>query len=109
VWFRKAKQDRAAVSRDLRERIFAIMPGEFGIAPGPGHERVWAVLVETGYPQAVASLITVADGTTSLYFSNGGPAEADERDLGEGRHPLCPLFFAGHAVIAAVRKVSPPE
>ena len=139
------------------------MPGDFGIMPGPGHERVWAVLMETGFPEGVASLITVADGTTSLYFSNGGgiigagqhsvvrepaerfieladahvgqltiaddhplpeigrvrfyartfanlrTAEAAERDLGEGRHPLSPLFFAGHAVITAVRKASPPE
>jgi hypothetical protein len=139
------------------------MPGEFKIAPGPGHEHVWAVLMETGYPEAVASLVTVADGTTSLYFSNGGgiigagqhpsvrasaerfltlvdaqvgqlaiaddhpipsvgrvrfyartftglrTAEAAESDLGEGRHPLSPLFYAGHAVITAIRKVSPPE
>jgi len=163
VWFRKPKHDRAAVSHDLREQIFASMPGELGIAPGVGHERVWAVLMETGYPEAVASLITIADGTTSLCFSKGGgiigagqhdsvrepamrfvqlvdthigqlavadehplpgigrvrfyartftdvrTAEAAERDLGEGRHPLSPLFFAGHAVISAIRKVRPPE
>ena len=163
MWFRKPKHDRAAVSRDLREHIFASMPGELGIAPGAGHERVWAVLMEIGYPEAVASLIAVADGTSSLYFSNGGgiigagqhdsvrapamrfvqlvdthvsqlavadehplpnvgcvrfyartftdvrTAEAAEQDLGEGRHPLSQLFFAGHAVISAIRKVSPPE
>ena len=28
--------------------------------------------METGYPQAVATLVVFADGTTSLYFSNGG-------------------------------------
>jgi hypothetical protein len=163
VWFRKAKPDRPAVTHDLRNRLFASMPGELDIAPGPGHEHVWAVLMETGYPEAVASLITVADGTTSLYFSNGGgivgagqhpsvresaerfltlvdaqvgqlavadehplpnvgrvrfyartftgvrTAEATERELGEGRHLLSPLFYAGHAVITAVRKINPPE
>jgi len=163
VWFRKAKPDRPVVTQDLRSRLFSSMPGEFKIAPGPGHEHVWAVLMETGYPEAVASLVTVADGTTSLYFSNGGgiigagqhpsvrasaerfltlvdaqvgqlaiaddhpipsvgrvrfyartftglrTAEAAESDLGEGRHPLSPLFYAGHAVITAIRKVSPPE
>ena len=163
MWFRKPKPDRTAVTHDLRSQLFSSMPGDFGIAPGPGHERVWVVLMETGYPKAVASLITVADGTTSLYFSNGGgiigagqhpsvrssaerfislvdahvgqltiaedhplpgvgrvrfyartftnlrTAEAAERDLGEGQHPLSPLFFAGHAVITAVREASPPE
>jgi hypothetical protein len=34
-------------------------------------------------------------------------AEADEEDLGEMRHPLSPLFHAGHAVIAAVREATP--
>jgi hypothetical protein len=33
---------------------------------------VFAVLMETGYPEAVATLLAVADGTVSLYFSNGG-------------------------------------
>ena len=33
---------------------------------------VLAVLMETGYPEAVAALVAVADGDTSLYFSNGG-------------------------------------
>ena len=28
--------------------------------------------METGYPEAVASLVTITDGTTSLYFSTGG-------------------------------------
>jgi hypothetical protein len=163
VWFRKNKPDRAVTSSDLRDQLFASMPGEFGIAPGPGHQHVWFVLMETGYPEASASLVAVADGTTSLYFSNGGgiigagehpavrnaaerfialvdarvglltvadahplpsvgrvrfyartftdlrTAEAAERELGEGQHPLSPLFFAGHAVITAVRNVSPPE
>ena len=31
-----------------------------------------ALLVEMGYPQAVVTLVVVADGTTSVYFSNGG-------------------------------------
>jgi hypothetical protein len=29
-------------------------------------------LMETGYPEAVATLVAVVDGTSSLYFSNGG-------------------------------------
>jgi hypothetical protein len=33
---------------------------------------ILALLMETGYPEAVATLVAVADGTSSLYFSNGG-------------------------------------
>lgn len=113
--------------------------------------------METGYPEAVATLVVFGDGTTSLYFSKGGgvigagehevvraagevllssaeahvadfalstgtplpevgrvrfyvrtfkgtlSAEANEEDLGEGRHTLSPVFHAAHRVISAVR------
>ena len=36
--------------------------------------------METGYEQAVATLVAVADGTTSLYFSTGGGT------IGAGAH-----------------------
>jgi hypothetical protein len=37
-------------------------------------------------------------------FSGLRAAAAPERTLGEGRHPLAGLFFAGHRVIAAIRE-----
>ena len=43
---------------------------------------VLALLMETGYPAAVASLVGLADGTTSMYFSNGGGM------IGAGQHDL---------------------
>jgi hypothetical protein len=72
VWFRKRKSDPAEVARRLREQVFSLPAYEAGVSPAPGHEHVWSVLMETGYPEAVASLVTIADGTTSLYFSSGG-------------------------------------
>jgi hypothetical protein len=36
--------------------------------------------METGYPEAVVTLLATADGTTSLYFSNGGGI------IGAGQH-----------------------
>ena len=43
--------------------------------------RVLALLMETGYSEAVATLVGLADGTTSMYFSNGGGM------IGAGQHP----------------------
>ncbi len=43
-------------------------------------QPVWAVLMETGYPEAAATLVAVADGAASLYFSNGGGM------IGAGEH-----------------------
>jgi hypothetical protein len=165
VWFRKRKADPVAVMHDMREQVLTMSPLELGVVSGPGHLRIWSVLMETGYPEAVASLVTIADDTTSLHFSNGGgiigagqhaavrsaanrfialadsyadalaiagehplpsvgrvrfyarafdglrTLEASVTELGENRHPLSPLFHAGHEVIAAVRAVSqyPPS
>jgi hypothetical protein len=81
MWFhKKAKPDPSEVVRDLREQAFTIAPTEIGITPEAGHQRVWAIVMETGYPNAVASLVALADGTTSLYFSNGGGI------IGAGQH-----------------------
>jgi hypothetical protein len=54
--------------------------------------------METGYVEAVATLVGVADGTASLYFSNGGGfigaathanvAEANRRRLETGIESL---------------------
>jgi hypothetical protein len=93
VWFRKQKSDPGDVIRGLREQAFSLPAIEVGISPAPGHERVWSMLMETGYPEAVASLVTIADGTTSLYFSNGGGI------IGAGRH--VPVRTAAEAFIAA--------
>lgn len=116
--------------------------------------------METGYDGVTVTLFALTDGTTSLYFSNGGgvigghahesvrrantafldqtnhslgqlaPCErfpipemahtifyvltdsgiltggALEDDLGFGRHPLSPLFHAGHEVISQLRSIS---
>ncbi len=46
-----------------------------------GNNSVLCVLMETGYPEAVVTLVAVADGSVSLYFSNGGGI------IGAGEHP----------------------
>ena len=161
MWFRrKPKPDPADAVRAMREQALHVDAVALGLAPSPVRPHVWGVLMETGYPEAVATLVALADGTTSLYFSNGGGvigagdhasvraagdallstaeahlagftpanatplpelgrvrfyvrtfgatlgAEAEERALGEGRHPLAPMFHAGHALIAAVRQAT---
>ena len=50
-----------------------------------------------------------AEGRVRFYlrtFSGTLTAEAAEQDLGEDRHTLSPLFYAGHQVITAMRQVS---
>jgi hypothetical protein len=157
---REQKQTPAELSASLREQAFALPPEQVLPDGSHGGARIWGLIMETGYPNGVASLVTFIDGSTSMYFSSGGGVigagqhdevryaskafiaaantymsdfspvarhplpdagrvrfyvrtldglkcgEAAERDLGEGRHRLSPLFHAGHRVIAHLRQIS---
>ena len=63
----------------LRNQILALKASDIG-APSAGDGKVLAVLMETGYPEAVATVVAVADGSASIYFSNGGGV------IGAGAH-----------------------
>lgn len=56
----------------LRDRIFSLDPAEAGLIPTDTAPHVWCVLMETGYAVGFATLVSLADGTTSLYYSTGG-------------------------------------
>ena len=155
---KRAREPKAAaeVYADLRQQVLGLTPDQLGNG-ALGDAPILALLMETGYPEAVATLVAVADGTTSLYFSNGGgfigagthaavveasrrwletgqeflsqlsvmadpplPTEgltqfvavtpeglrggvAPEEELGEERHDLSALFYAGQDVITQIR------
>jgi len=67
---RRTDQQQAEVYEGLRQQALNLTPDQLG-APF-ARAPILALLMETGYPEAVATLVGVADGTTSLYFSNGG-------------------------------------
>jgi len=146
-------------TQGLRRMVLATSPRELGLTPTKEHPRVWGLLMETGYPEAAATLVALLDGTVSLYVSNGGgiigvgehgsvrraaikfigaaepyveefqttneyplpkvgrvkfyiltysgvlTGEFDENLLGEDKHKLSKLFYAGHDVITAIREV----
>jgi hypothetical protein len=69
-------RETAEVYTALRSQALDVTPSDLGLdAP------VLAVVMDTRYPEAVATLVGVADGSTSLYFSNGGGT------IGGGQHP----------------------
>jgi hypothetical protein len=67
---RGADESQADVYHGLRQQVLQLTAQQLGdaFADAP----ILALLLETGYPEAVATLAGVADGTSSLYFSNGG-------------------------------------
>lgn len=64
----------------LRHLVLSTTPDKVGIKLKKPSE-VWGVLIETGYPEGVVTLVAIADGTISLYLSGGSGI------LGVGEHP----------------------
>ena len=147
----------AGIYEDMRSRALAVTADDFG--PDATDAAAFGIVMDMAYPEGTATLIGLADGTTSLYHSGGGgiigggehahiaaatrkwvaagaeladslehaedcplpaaglvqivlltadgrrPATAPEEELGSGRHPLSPLFHAGHDVITELRLI----
>ena len=66
----------AEVYTDLRRQVLELPSEQSGVSDEP----ILALLMETAYPEAVATLVAAVDGSTSLYFSNGGGI------IGAGEH-----------------------
>jgi hypothetical protein len=75
----------------LRSRILSLKPADLGLAPSAKAPHVWGVLMETGYEVGTATLFSLADGTTSLYYSTGGGM------LGSGEY--APVAEASKALV----------
>jgi hypothetical protein len=56
----------------LRNTVLGTKPESIGLDPARLPGGVWGLLMETGHPTGVATLVALADGTVSLYFSGGG-------------------------------------
>ena len=79
AWFRRSKRpDPVAASRELRQQALSVKASDLGLSPGGS--KVWGMIMETAFPEAVVTLACFADGTTSLYFSSGGGT------IGAGSH-----------------------
>jgi hypothetical protein len=92
----KPAAEPAEIYANLRNRIFKLNPKEVGILQTRETPNVWGILMETGYPEAVVTLVSLADGTTSLYFSNGGGM------IGGGTHAT--LARSAKAFVATAEK-----
>lgn len=57
----------ADIYTDLRGQVLGLSEGEFQSRDG-----ILVLLMETGYEEAAVSVVAAADGSASMYFSNGG-------------------------------------
>jgi hypothetical protein len=70
-----ASYETADVYRSLRQQVFDLRKENFN------ELEPIAILLETGMADGCYTLVAVSDGSTSLYFSNGGGI------IGAGQHP----------------------
>jgi len=79
-WFSKRSKSSPLVATDtspngvysgLRSQALSTNRFDVGVSPAEG-ALAWGTLMETGYDGATVTLLALADGTTSLYFSSGG-------------------------------------
>jgi hypothetical protein len=55
----------------LRGQILHADPATIGLKPTESLTNVWGALLETGYSGGVATVVSLGDGTTSLYTTSG--------------------------------------
>ena len=67
------------VYEGLRRQVLDLDPADVGFAPTAELPDVYALVLELGMGDAVATLVTLLDGTTSLYTSSGGGMIGDVR------------------------------
>ena len=67
----------ADIYSDMRKQVLTLNEKTIPELKG---KTIWAVLMETGFPEAAFSLVATADGAASLYFTNGGGM------IGAGEH-----------------------
>jgi hypothetical protein len=62
----------AEVYHGLRHQILSLEPAEAGMPPRPDGPKVWGAVMDMGMQGGTATLVALADGSTSLYTSTGG-------------------------------------
>jgi hypothetical protein len=69
----KPKQTPFEIYQGLRYNILSIDPNKVGLAPKPGVNASWGVVTDLGVaPSGYMTLVSLVDGTTSMYTSSGG-------------------------------------
>lgn len=63
---------RSPAMKGLRDRLLTSSPEEVGLSGEEAEAKVWGVLMEVAFPMGTATLVSVRDGTASLYMSTGG-------------------------------------
>lgn len=68
---RDAAQGPAIDYEKLRGAVLGVEPGSLGLAPTADLPHVYGLVMDTSYATGTATVVVLAEGTTSLYTSTG--------------------------------------
>jgi hypothetical protein len=68
----RAPDPGTVVYRGLRQQALDVDPETIGVRPTADLPQVFGVVVDVGCPALTATLVSFAEGSTSLYTSTGG-------------------------------------
>ena len=71
----------ASIYLGLRDTVLSLDPAAVGIHPTSDLSNVWGLVFDWTVDNGVATVVSLADGATSLYLSSGGGS------IGAGEHP----------------------
>ncbi len=75
---------------EMRLKLLQMNASEIGVIPTPDLPNVWGVVMDMGYPNTLVTVLTIADGTSSVYIGQSGV-------IGAGEHPQ--VRAAGEALL----------
>lgn len=111
MWRRRRKLDGdpTEIFQGLRSQLFQLDAAAIGLKPSGELAHVWAGMMELDVGGDTASIVAVADGSTSMYLSTGGGVigggayepvvEANRRFLAALEHNLAALESEGDPAV----------
>lgn len=63
---------QAQAMKGLRDRLLTSSPEDVGLTGEDAKARVWGVMMEMTFPTGAITLVSLRDGTASIYASTGG-------------------------------------
>lgn len=94
---RKQQPAHDVATSDLRDMALGLRPGDLGIEVGTEPDCVYGVLFEMGLDAAFITIVSLLDGTTSMYISHGGGT------IGAGEHEV--VAQATRAFVATAQQL----
>lgn len=69
---KSASEKSASAMKELRNKLLTSPPEEIGLSGEDAKAKVWGVLMDVSLPVGTATLVSIRDGTASLYTTTGG-------------------------------------